>query len=476
MECICNNLKRIMLILFVAIIIMSLIFAFSYGEDYILALMCGALLCVVLIIGMPYLSKIILRIGAVNCFLLLSIICLLVKCIWIYYVRVEPAVDYATFYYYAESLSENEVAASRYVALFPHIFGYSYFLSIFIKVFGAGYNLAPILNVIMSVLSGMMLFRISYRLINLQAAVSIYLLWSFCPSQTMYNSLALSEPLYTMMIIAFILILTEINAYKGEVTIKTVGKMSFIGLMAGILLRSINCCRPIAAIFLIAVAIWLVVLRTKELINEKFSKVWISFLIPLLCVYIVTGFLWNEYISMRLGEEPATIPGYNILVGFNSDSLGKWNQEDSDLLFYYSDQPNATARWAQEQMFKEARKRIFSGQINFSYLMKEKVKTFLGSDDACVGYNSQVLTHIRELGLLSNSYYYAIMILSLLSIMLLWKKSGRTVAMMFPLYIIGLTLAQMLVEVAPRYHYSIIPVILLLGQYTLIRDHKKVDY
>lgn len=246
--------------------------------------------------------------------------------------------------------------------------------------------------------------------------------------------------------------------------------------MAGILLRSINCCRPIAAIFLIAVAIWLVVLRTKELINEKFSKVWISFLIPLLCVYIVTGFLWNEYISMRLGEEPATIPGYNILVGFNSDSLGKWNQEDSDLLFYYSDQPNATARWAQEQMFKEARKRIFSGQINFSYLMKEKVKTFLGSDDACVGYNSQVLTHIRELGLLSNSYYYAIMILSLLSIMLLWKKSGRTVAMMFPLYIIGLTLAQMLVEVAPRYHYSIIPVILLLGQYTLIRDHKKVDY
>jgi len=35
-----------------------------------------------------------------------------------------------------------------------------------------------------------------------------------------------------------------------------------------------------------------------------------------------------------------------------------------------------------------------------------------------------------------------------------------------PLYILGLTLAQMLVEVAGRYHYSMIPMLLLLGQGT----------
>lgn len=38
--------------------------------------------------------------------------------------------------------------------------------------------------------------------------------------------------------------------------------------------------------------------------------------------------------------------------------------------------------------------------------------------------------------------------------------------MLAPLYILGLTLAQMLVEVAGRYHYSMIPMLLLLGQGT----------
>ena len=38
---------------------------------------------------------------------------------------------------------------------------------------------------------------------------------------------------------------------------------------------------------------------------------------------------------------------------------------------------------------------------------------------------------------------------------------------LLPLYVLGLTCAQMLVEVAGRYHYSLIPVLLLLGQAAL---------
>ena len=261
----------------------------------------------------------------------------------IYFVRIEPMVDYATFYNYAESLAENWTAESRYVALFPHIFGYSSFLSIFIKIFGGGYHLAPILNVLLTVISGMMMFRIARNLINLQAAVFVYLLWIVCPSQTIYNSLALSDPLYTTLIIAFILVLTEINHrnFVGDKPI--VRKMIVIGLVAGIILRAINCSRPIAAIFLIAIFIWIFVLRTKELANVKFRKTWIPFLISLTLIYVITGFLWNWYVTMRLGEEPASVPGYNIMVGFNPKSLGTWNQEDSELLFYYSDQSGSTA-------------------------------------------------------------------------------------------------------------------------------------
>lgn len=46
------------------------------------------------------------------------------------------------------------------------------------------------------------------------------------------------------------------------------------------------------------------------------------------------------------------------------------------------------------------------------------------------------------------------------------RSRERGLLLLAPLYILGLTLAQMLVEVAGRYHYSMIPMLLLLGQGT----------
>ena len=467
MEMICKILKRIMLLIFGGIIILSLYMGTRLGGTYLAAFVYGILLCYVFVKFMPKLLDNLVNIKEWKLFLTLSVICLVVKTAWIYVVRIQPMVDYATFYNYAESLAENWVAESRYVALFPHIFGYSSFLSIFIKIFGGGYHLAPILNVLLTLISGMMLYRIARNLINLQAAVSVYLLWIICPSQTIYNSLALSDPLYTTFIIAFVLMLSELNRQKSGEDRPSVRKMIIAGLVAGVILRAINCCRPIAAILVIAIIIWIFVLRVKELLNKNFRKMWIPFLISLTFIYVITGFLWNWYVTMRLGEEPASVPGYNIMVGFNPKSLGTWNQEDIDLLFSYSGQSGSTAEWAQQQMLEAAKERIFSGDIDFSYLMKEKIKTFLGADSVCVNYHTSVISDTQDLSIICNSFYYAVMLMSILGGVKLWKHSRHTVAVILPLYVIGLTLAQMLVEVAPRYHYSVIPIILLIGQYAL---------
>lgn len=467
MEMICKTLKRIMLLIFGGIIILSLYMGTRIGGTNLTAFVYGIILCYVFVKFTPKLLDSLVNIKEWKLFLLLSAICLIVKIVWIYFVRIEPKVDYATFYGYAESLAESWVAESRYVALFPHIFGYSSFLSIFIKIFGGGYHIAPILNVILTLISGMMLYRIARILLGRKAAVFVYLLWIVCPSQTVYNSLALSDPLYTMLIIAFILVLTEVNYRTFSEERPIVRKMIIVGLVAGVILRAINCCRPIAAILLIAMFIWIFVLRVKELANKNFRKTWLLFLISITFIYVTTGFLWNWYVTMRLGEEPASVPGYNIMVGFNPNSLGTWNQEDSDLLFYYSEQPGSTAEWAQQQMLEAAKERIFSGNIDFSYLFREKIKTFLGADDVCVHYHSSVIPNTQDLSIICNSFYYGVMLMSILGGVRLWKRSRHTVVVILPLYVIGLTLAQMLVEVAPRYHYSVIPIILLIGQYAL---------
>ena len=121
--------------------------------------------------------------------IILSVICFAVKFLWVYFMRIEPQVDYATFYNTAVDCSKHLTFENRYVALFPHIMGYSTFLSIFIYVFGESYFVASILNVLLTVVSGILMYKIIRTLISTPAAVMNYKLWIVCPSHTKYNKL-----------------------------------------------------------------------------------------------------------------------------------------------------------------------------------------------------------------------------------------------------------------------------------------------
>ena len=162
----------------------------------------------------------------------------------------------------------------------------------------------------------------------------------------------------------------------------------------------------------------------------------------------------NHYITERVGEEIATTPGYNIHVGFNMESLGKWNQEDSNLLYYYNDQKGLSANDVQKKMFEEAKKRLQSGEVNFLELFYNKFLIFLGDDSAAVGYASSVLDHTVRYTVISNIFYYFLIAASLVGILFGFKSKNKSPVFFICLYFIGLTLAQLLVEVAGRYHYS----------------------
>lgn len=69
---------------------------------------------------------------------------------------------------------------------------------------GAHLPAAIALNVILSAVSGILLFQIGKRLWGVPAGCIAYLLWILCPSQTIWNSMVLSEPLYTTLILLFV--------------------------------------------------------------------------------------------------------------------------------------------------------------------------------------------------------------------------------------------------------------------------------
>ena len=86
--------------------------------------------------------------------LTLFLICLAVKLTFVFCFPIEPESDYETFYITSVDLSQGEIPSnSRYIALFPHIFGYSSFMSFFYKIFGTSYLVAPIVNAVLSSLS-----------------------------------------------------------------------------------------------------------------------------------------------------------------------------------------------------------------------------------------------------------------------------------------------------------------------------------
>ena len=81
-----------------------------------------------------------------------------------------------------------------------------------------------------------------------------------------------------------------------------------------------------------------------------------------------------------------------------------------------------------------------------------------------MGYENSVVRHTKLFALACNGFYYAALVVAGAGLVRLWRNRARSAVVLLPLYGLGLTCAQMLVEVAGRYHYSLIPVLLLLGQ------------
>ena len=258
----------------------------------------------------------------------------------------------------------------------------------------------------------------------------------------------------------------RLTAGAGLLTRNMLG-LTLALLLGGLVLRWFNGVRPIAAVVIIALLIWRLVLKPEEWLLGESRRYWLGSLAALLAVYAITGPLWQAHLTRRIGEEPSTTPGYSVLVGFNQNSGGAWNWEDSNLLFSLSDAPGTTAQQAQEGALKAAKDRITSGEVELLPLTGDKLRAFLGSDHACVGYVGSVVRHTKLFALACNGFYYAVLVLAGAGVVRLWRDRARSAVVLLPLYVLGLTCAQMLVEVAGRYHYSLIPILLLLGQAAL---------
>ena len=298
-------------------------------------------------------------------------------------------------------------------------------------------------------------------------AALAYLLWIVCPSKMMLNPLMFSEPLYTCLILLFFYLIVLIEQQRGSLP-RRLGVCLLWGLALGVLLRAVNIVRPISAILIIALVLWLLFLRGHDIKDGAQWKMWLVILVALLGIYKATGELWDRHVENVLGMEPASFPVYNIYVGFNEETQGQWSAEDMDLLFSYLSRPGATTSEAQEEMLPHLKERLSSG-IDFGRLFASKLIAFMGNDELG-GYTyrfTRTELFVKLCMVICNVFYYGCMLLAIRGIFVLRHSSRLSACLLPPLYMLGLTLAHMLVEVSSRYHYSIIPVIIILAAFAL---------
>ncbi len=397
--------------------------------------------------------------------------CFFLNLIWVVCCRLEPTVDYYTNYNTACVIAERNwrELGYLYLGLFPHIFGYGYLMSFVLRLFGETPMVIAVLNVVLTTVSGILIYAICLKKLPRGAAAAAFFLWALCPSKLLYNTMVLPEPLYTcLLLLFFYLFLLAERAEKRKGT-RAYLVMALIGLAAGVVLFGVNMLRPLAAIAMIALGIWILLLRGEGLRHGRSWLCWSIFLACLLLGFRPLSRYWNEYETWRLRSELSNLPAYSIYVGLDMENGGSFSDDAMNrLMDYRYDEENGTAKWAQEQMLNDAVERLKSEGISVPRLLRVKLPKLLGSDEGGSYYSAAALSGLAYAlsSALSNVYYYMIVALVLLGACTLAKKSGSG-TLILPLFSTGLILAHMIVEVAGRYKYCLIPLFVILSAYGL---------
>ena len=402
----------------------------------------------------------------------LAAFCFAVNIVWVLLVQIEPFSDYDEYWQVARALAAGkEIPDAWYVAMYPHILGTATMLSGLIRLFGESVFAVTVVNVLLTSLSCTLVWLIGRELLSEKQAFLAALLWAFTPCKMMMGSLVFSEPWYTLLILLFFwlfLRLAPAPGAEGPVRWAALGGLALLGL----LLALINIIRPIAAILIIALTLWAVFLRGAEGRKPRAWGLWLLVLIAMLGLYKGSLTLWDQHVERVLGQKPASVPWYNIYVGLNQETEGRYTDADMDLLTGYLKQ-GMSAEEAQQAMIPHVKERLASG-LDVPKLLAAKLFAFLGNDELG-GYTYRFTRSplfVKICMVICNIFYYMLFLAGMAGLVRQFASRALGAGLLLPLFFLGLTLAHMLVEVANRYHYSLIPILAIFAALGLTKEER----
>lgn len=227
----------------------------------------------------------------------------------------------------AKIVNGEELTAyeGQYEAFYPHLMTYTGTLAIFMKIFGVNYFAVLISNLLFDLIGVIAFYLLLRRWRGRNAANLGAIVWLLNPLEIMYCATSMPIVITNMfLVIALLLGFLAISFFQKK-------EWHFFALTSaslGLCLSVGNGFRPFFTVLLIALVLVLICLVIRQ------GK---SFILPALAGLFLTTlvFVGNNKI-LDLGYQsmnPYHVPGgvgigWNIFVGANYDSWGRWNAED----------------------------------------------------------------------------------------------------------------------------------------------------
>jgi hypothetical protein len=502
-----NALEYIMLALFIMCMALSMSAALEYSSvgterPYLLQAvwMLGlVLVSLLLFFGIRLLNKVSPRLSdrAKNwialgvCAALIAVGALL-RIAVIERIPVEPESDYETYYRIAGELLNDTLLSPegdldrRYIAMYPHTIGFPMLILLpAFKLFGQSVRVALYANLVCSMISIVLCAHIGKRLAGRVGMVTAALLMSLWPSHVLYANMVATEQSFTMLLLlAADLMIGVLERNVKSLYARSPGRALVYLMLTGVILAVAGAIRPMAVVLLAAFA---VVLLTRgadpegkvplEGMRYALSAGWFCVLLMLI-PYLATDAVISRGIGDQILETPAsglTASGYNLMVGVNVESQGHWNEEDSEFFAKAYDE-TGDASEAHRQCMQVAFQRMTGEPENVLNLLVYKFRDLWQTDDFGIDWNllwteqqgtltpelKQAFEDIRPVGRLM---YMSVLLFALVCALNAWRgrRAPQPMVMVFVLFFLGTALAHMLLETQVRYHYNMLPFLILLA-------------
>lgn len=383
-----------------------------------------------------------------------------------------PISDFGYYYYSALRFSRGDVfeAGPYMLIVAPNTFAFVSYLGYVLKLFGEGIVIPIMLNLIYSSLSAVLIYIIAKKLMQESLAFFTSLIFALSPSMFFYSINIAIEPLPLLLSLLSIVIYLISSECKNSIT-----KYIYY-MLCGLTIGIAYIIRANSISFFIGIFVCEII-RNKNNFISNFKSL-LALIFPLIFVYALYKIYQNNIFKIDM---PLAI-GWPLFEGLDIKTYGTWSAENRSVLFKLIDSlpPNEV----QPALLKLAIERMSSYnalQIIDLFLGKGVNTWIINSYPSIILYYDEVSQQIQAispylLSILQVSYgviFVAYIISNAFIIYYGQKIKYNNYSNIFLVSIVFTILVHSIMTSIDRYHYIMMPVILVLLNYNIniLRNH-----